>query len=446
MSSITQYTDLFAEARTALEAGSCAPMNARRDEALQMLAATGLPSRRAERYKYADVEAAFAPDYGLNLHRLAPAPDNLQQRYRCNVSGLGAATQYVIGDVVVPMPEGALPEGVVVTSICQAAATRPELIVSHYASLSSTHADGIAALNTLLCQDGVLIYLPAGTSLPHPLQILCASDARRPLMANRRILVIAETGAEATILLCDHAFGSTSYLTTQVVEAFVGEGAKLQLFQIEETSASNTRFANVFADVAAGGSLVMNSVALTTGISRTTTDIRLSGEGAYAETNGAVIADASQYVDHNVLVDHAAPLCKSDMLFKYVLDGESTGAFAGKVLVREGAVKTESAQTNANIVVRPTAHAYSQPMLEIYADDVKCNHGSTIGKLDEAALFYMRQRGIPEAEARLLLQHAFINDVLGRISIDSVRERLSHLIDLRFRGELSKCRECAMCH
>lgn len=163
------------------------------------------------------------------------------------------------------------------------------------------------------------------------------------------------------------------------------------------------------------------------------------------ETNGAVITDETQHVDNNVLADHVAPNCTSDMLYKYVLDGRSTGAFAGKVLVRTDAQKTVSQQTNANLCASPQARVYSQPMLEIYADDVKCNHGSTIGKLDENALFYMRQRGVPEAEARLLLQHAFINDVLQRVTLEHLRDRLSHLVELRFRGELSKCRDCKMC-
>ena len=132
------------------------------------------------------------------------------------------------------------------------------------------------------------------------------------------------------------------------------------------------------------------------------------------------------------------------MLYKYVLDGQSNGAFAGKVYVAPGAQQTASEQTNANICVTPTARAFSQPMLEIYADDVKCNHGSTIGKLDEGALFYMRQRGISEAEARLMLQHAFINDVLRHVDIEHLHDRLSHLVDLRFRKELG-CHGCKGC-
>ncbi len=185
---------------------------------------------------------------------------------------------------------------------------------------------------------------------------------------------------------------------------------------------------------------------LTGGVTRNQLDFLLAGAGASATANGAVIADGRQRVDNNILVEHAAPQCTSDLLYKYVLDGSSIGAYAGKVLVREGAQQTASEQTNANICASSEARAYSQPMLEIYADDVKCNHGSTVGKLDEAALFYMRQRGIMEAEARLLLQHAFINDVLQRVTLEGLRDRLSHLVDLRFRGQLSRCRDCSMCH
>lgn len=180
-------------------------------------------------------------------------------------------------------------------------------------------------------------------------------------------------------------------------------------------------------------------------MARNRVDVRLTGEGATTEICGAVVADKEQRVDNNILVEHLAPGCTSDMLYKYVLNDQSVGAFAGKVYVAEGAQKSLSQQTNANLCASPAARAFSQPMLEIYADDVKCNHGSTIGKLDEAALFYMQQRGIPLAEARLLLQHAFINDVLQRVEIEHLRERLAHLVDLRFRGELGKCKGCAMC-
>ena len=219
----------------------------------------------------------------------------------------------------------------------------------------------------------------------------------------------------------------------------------MNIYSVEETTALNTRYSTIYAEQAEGSRVNYDGVALTCGTSRNRLDVRLRGEGARTELYGAVIADGQQRVDNNILVEHLSPKCTSDMLYKYVLDDHSVGAFAGKVYVAPGAQQTASEQTNANLCAAPTARAFSQPMLEIYADDVKCNHGSTIGKLDETALFYMRQRGIPEDEARLLLQHAFVNEVLRHVQIEHLQERLSHLVEKRFRGELGKCRTCKGC-
>ena len=161
--------------------------------------------------------------------------------------------------------------------------------------------------------------------------------------------------------------------------------------------------------------------------------------------NGCVIADKMQRVDNNTLIDHQTPRCQSSELYKYVLDDSAVGAFAGKVLVREGAQKTMSKETNANLCATSSARMYTQPMLEIYADDVQCSHGSTVGQMDEAALFYMRQRGIDEREARLLLKAAFITEVIETIPLESLRDRLHVLVDKRLRGELSKCEGCKLC-
>ncbi|MDO4930728.1 MAG: Fe-S cluster assembly protein SufD [Bacteroidales bacterium] len=447
MQSERQYLDLFRTERALFDAGSCAPLNACRKAAAEALERHGLPTTKVERYKYCDVPSAFAPDYGLNLRRVL-AEENPYDTYRCGVPNLSTSLYFVINDVVPPTTActAPLPDGVVVTSLCDAAQKMPDFIAKFYHLAAGKNYDGVTALNTMLVQDGILVYIPDGVRLKHTIQLVNISAAGGNLMSNRRILVVAGRGAEATILFCDHAFGEQHFLTTQVVEVFADEMAKIDLYSIEETSAVNTRFNNVYAEQQAGSRVSYNGIMLTCGQTRNQLDFRLLGPGAATAANGAVIADGNQRVDNNILVDHAAAGCTSDLLYKYVLDGQSVGAFAGKVLVQRDAQQTESQQTNANICASPTARAFSQPMLEIYADDVKCNHGSSIGKLDETALFYMRQRGIPEAEARLLLQHAFINDVLQRVTLEHLRDRLSHLVDLRFRGQLSKCRDCAMCH
>ena len=406
------------------------------------------PTHRVERYKYCDVPAAFAPNYGLNLRRVL-TDRHPYETYRCNVPNLSTSFYLVVNDVVVPAQghTAALADGVEVCSLCEAAQKNAGFIEQYYDRAAAKGEDSVAALNTLLVQDGVLIHIPDGVQLKNPIQLVnVATASKAPLMSNRRVLIVAGKGAKASILLCDHAAPGVSALTTQVVEVFADEMADVSLYNIEETADEIVRFSNIYAELQKQSRVSCNGVMLTCGTSRNTMDFRLLGEGASVVANGAVVADGTQRVDNNILVDHQAAGCTSDLLYKYVLDGESVGAYAGKVLVRPGAQKTASEQVNANICATPKAHAYTQPMLEIYADDVKCNHGSSIGKLDETALFYMRQRGIPEAEARILLQHAFINDVLRRVEIEHLRERLSHLVELRFRGELQKCRDCSLCH
>lgn len=435
-----QYIQLFTDHRQLLDKGSCPVMNAARDAAASLLAEKGLPTKRTEEYRYTDVQAAFAPDYGVNLQRLAPNVD-AYATYKCNVPNLSTTLLFVVNDTPISMPENThLPEGVRIQRLAESGD-----FIGDFYNRAADNEDGIAALNTMLAQDGLLIYLPAHTALKHPVQIVNVCDAQHPMLSNRRLLIVAEEGAEAQIILCDHTAGSTAYLTTMVTEVFAAKDAKIDLCTIEENGDNHDKFAHYYIDQQANSRVTMNGVTLHTGRTCNRVRVRLLGEYAENHTSGAVITGGKERVDNHLVVEHIAPNCNSDMLFKYVLDGESVGAFAGKVLVRQDAQKTTSQQTNANLCVSPEARAFSQPMLEIYADDVKCNHGSTIGKLDENALFYMRQRGIPESEARLLLQHAFVNEVLQRIEPEHLRDRLAHLVELRFRGALQKCEGCKMC-
>lgn len=443
MNSAKQYIDLYRSQQALLESNSCSPLNKRRAEAAELLERFGLPNKKVERYKYTDANALLAPDFGLNLKRIAGTADP-HKAFRCNVPNMSTSLCYVVNDVIIP-EELRLPEGVIVTSLSEYAQKDPQLLEKHYHQAANRNYDGITALNTLLVQDGLLVYLPEGTKLRHPLQIVNVSTAKMDLMSNRRILIIAEKDSEASLLFCDHAEGDNQYLTTQVVELYAGTNSQIHLYSVEETGNNNTRFCNLYAEQQANSKITFNGITLHNGRTRNRLDFRMLGEGAEIGTYGAVIADREEQVDNSILVEHAAANCQSDMLYKYVLDGSSIGAFAGKVLVQEGAQKTLSQQTNANLCASSEARAYSQPMLEIYADDVKCNHGSTIGKLDENALFYMRQRGIEEKEARLLLQHAFVNDVIQRVELEHLRDRLSHLVEMRFRGELSQCKGCKMC-
>ena len=225
----------------------------------------------------------------------------------------------------------------------------------------------------------------------------------------------------------------------------MGEGAQLELYCLEETHNKNVRVSNVYIDQQRDSRVVHNVITLHNGVTRNKLDLTLNGEGAECQCYSCVIADKQQHVDNNTLIIHHATHCTSNELYKYVLDDKATGAFAGRVLVEPGAQKTVSQMTNQNLCASRDARMYTQPMLEIYADDVKCAHGSTVGQLNDQALFYMRQRGIPEKEARTLLQTAFINQVIDQITLIPLRDRLHYLVDRRFRGELNKCEGCKLC-
>ena len=446
MQSEKQYIELYEQCRSLICSHSADVMNAQRDRAFEDFKRLGFPTRKVERYKYTDIEALFEPDYGLNLSRL-DIPVNPYDAFKCDVPNLSTSLYFVINDVfhTKTQPKSHLPEGVVVGSLSAVAAERPELIAKHYAKIARTDEDGITALNTMLAQDGLVVYVPKGVRVERTIQVVNILRSDVDLMANRRVLIVVEEGAEVKLLFCDHADDDRNFLTTQVIEAYVGDNAGLDLYCLEETHAKNVRVSNLYIDQQANSRVNHNIITLHNGVTRNRTDLVLNGEGAECNLCGCVIADKQERVDNNTLIDHRAAHCTSHELYKYVLDGQATGAFAGRVLVREGAQKTVSQETNQNLCATKEARMYTQPMLEIYADDVKCSHGSTVGQLNDAALFYMRQRGISLNEAKLLLEFAFINEVIDQMKLEPLRDRLHHLVEKRFRGELNKCEGCRLC-
>ena len=421
-------------------------MNAVRDEAYENFKRQGFPTKKVERYKYTDIEKLFEPNYGLNLNRL-DIPVNPYDAFRCDVPNLSTSLYFVVNDAFYKKsePKALLPEGVIVDSLKNQAEKNPELIAKYYAKLAKTDEDAITALNTMLAQDGLLVYVPKNVVVDRAIQVINILRSDVDMMVNRRVLIVVEEGAEAKLLFCDHAADDCNFLATQVIEAYVGRNASLDLYCLEETHAKNVRVSNLYIDQQADSRLNHNVITLHNGVTRNRVDLSLSGEGAECVLNGCVIADKEQHVDNNTVIDHKVEHCTSSQLYKYVLDEKAKGAFAGRVLVRHGAQKTSSEMRNQNICATREARMFTQPMLEIYADDVKCSHGSTVGQLNDAAMFYMRQRGISEKEAKLLLEFAFVNEVIDTIKLEPLRDRLHHLVEKRFRGELSKCEGCKLC-
>ena len=441
-----QYIELYDECRGMICSHSAEVMNAVRDEAYENFKSLGFPTKKVERYKYTDIEKLFEPNYGLNINRL-DIPVNPYDAFRCDVPNLSTSLYFVVNDAFYKKsePKALLPEGVIVDSLKNQAERNPELIAKYYAKLAKTDEDAITALNTMLAQDGLLVYVPKNIVVDRAIQVINILRSDVDMMVNRRVLIVVEEGAEAKLLFCDHAADDRNFLATQVIEAYVGRNASLDLYCLEETHAKNVRVSNLYIDQQADSRLNHNVITLHNGVTRNRVDLSLSGEGAECVLNGCVIADKEQHVDNNTVIDHKVEHCTSSQLYKYVLDEKAKGAFAGRVLVRHGAQKTSSEMRNQNICATREARMFTQPMLEIYADDVKCSHGSTVGQLNDAAMFYMRQRGISEKEAKLLLEFAFVNEVIDTIKLEPLRDRLHHLVEKRFRGELSKCEGCKLC-
>lgn len=442
-----QYINLYGQCRDMIFAHSAEPLNAVRDAAFDDFRRLGFPSKKVERYKYTDIPSLFEPDYGLNLNRL-DIPVDPYEAFRCDVPNLSTSLYFVVNDSFYDKikPKGQpLPDGVIIDSLRKVASEKPDFIAKYYSKSAKTSEDGITALNTMLAQDGLLVYVPKGVVVDRAVQVINILRSDVELMVNRRVLIIVEERAEIKLLFCDHAADDHRFLATQVIEAYVGSNAGLDLYCLEETHARNVRVSNVFIEQQRDSRVNHNVITLHNGVTRNRTDLVFKGEGAECSLCGCVIADKQQHVDNNTLIDHKVGHCTSNELYKYVLDDEATGAFAGRVLVRHGAQKTVSQESNQNLCATKRARMYTQPVLEIYADDVKCAHGSTVGQLNDAALFYMRQRGISLEEAKLLLESAFVNEVIDRIRLEPLRDRLRYLVEKRFRGELSKCEGCKLC-
>lgn len=446
MSSEKQYIDLYNQCKGMINKHAPQVLNDLRDKAFDDFCRLGFPSKKVERYKYTDMQKIFEPDYGLNLNRLE-IPVNPYDVFKCDVPNLSTSLYFVVNDSFYDkmLPKCSLAEGVIVGSLSKVATEHPELVAKYYGKIANTGDDAVTALNTMLSQDGLMVYVPKNVKVEKAIQVINILRSDVDLMVNRRVLIVMEQGSEAKFLFCDHAADDRNFLATQVIETFVGENAKLDLYCLEETHYKNTRVSNVYIEQQANSVVNHNVITLHNGVTRNRLDLVFKGEGAECFANGCVIADKSQHIDNNTLIDHQVGHCTSHQLYKYVLGDEAVGAFAGRILVRKDAQKTSSNEINQNLCTTKKARMFTQPMLEIYADDVKCSHGSTVGQLNDAAMFYMRQRGISEKEAKLLLEFAFVNEVVDQIQLEPLKERLRYLVEKRFRGELNKCEGCKLC-
>lgn len=330
-----------------------------------------------------------------------------------------------------------LPAGVHVASLQHAAATTPALVEPRLGRAAAVAGRPFTALNTAFLGDGAFVHVGA-SARGGAVELVFATVARgRPAASHPRTLVVVDGGGEAALVETYVVVGDHPALTNAVTEVSLGEGARLDHHQVQDQPANAFHFAALAAEQGAGARLVSQSTALGGSIARSDVVARLAGEGAEAQLSGLYMTAGKQLVDNHSVIVHAAPRCTSRELFKGILDGESRGVFAGRIEVMQDAQKSDSQQLNSNLLLSRDAVVDTMPQLVIEADDVKAGHGGTVGELDRDALFYLRSRGVSEAEARALLIYAFAREMVERVPLPALRDRLGRLVAARLPGGMS---------
>jgi Fe-S cluster assembly protein SufD len=442
-----QYIDLYKQHQGTIKKNSAELMNKSRDASFATFERLGFPTTKLENYKYSELSGALSMDYGLNINRL-DIPIDPYNVFKCDVPGIKSYLYFVVNDAFYPTKDSrndTLPEGVIISSLKEISQSHPELIEKYYGKISQSKEDGLIAFNGAFAQDGFFMYIPENVQLDKPIQLVNIMRSDVDFMANSHNLIILEKNAKAQLLVCDHTVDNVNFISNRVTEVFVNESATYEHYKLENTHNKTTNISTLLVDQKTSSNVLTNIITLHNGITRNTIEIGVNGEHCETTLCGMVVGDKNQQVDNFTSILHNQPNCNSNQLFKYVMDDSSKGAFTGKLYVARDAQKTEAFQSNKNILLKRTAKMRTKPQLEIYADDVKCSHGATIGQLDENAMLYMRTRGIPEPEARLLLMFAFTADVIDKIRIEALQDRMKMLVEKRLRGELSKCEGCVIC-
>ena len=425
---IARYAESFGGFEKSAASRELAWLNKLRREGFARFSEAGFPTARNEDWRFTNVSAIAQTSFHLarNGHAL-PSAASLAP---FAIPGVDTRLVFVDGRFAPGLSSaGQLPRGVTVGSLADEIARNPGAVENHLGRYLNQQRDAFAALNTAFLEDGAYVHVPKGVVLENPVSILFVSTERaEPTVTYPRNLIAIEENAQATIAEDYVSLGAGQAFCNSVTELVAGDHAVVSHYMIERehTGAYNVSTLRIqqgrAADVSShsvllGGALVRNNVHPV-----------LGGEGGECLINGLFIGDGRQHLDNYMLVEHASPHCGSRQFYNGILDGRAHGVFHGRIVVHKDAQKTDAKQTNRNLLLSDSAQIDTKPQLEIYADDVKCTHGATIGQIEESSLFYLRSRGIDEATARRLLLVAFASECIDRMKEGPVRAHIENLI------------------
>jgi len=408
-----------------------------RRAAIGRFAALGFPTTRQEEWRFTSVEpiaeTVFALAHGADGGE--PSPREMLSLELCEarrhlvvfVNGCySPALSAVAG----------LPPGVVIGSLAEGLSSDPQLLERYLGRHAVAELGPFAALNTAFLRDGGFVYVPARVVMEEPIQLLFVTvPGAAPIVSHPRCLVVVERLSRASVVETYAAPRGGVYWTNAVTEIVVGDGARVDYYRVQRESERAYHVATTHSVQGRDSTLSIHPVALGALLARHDIATVLDGENGLCTLNGLYVLGGRQHADHHTTIDHAKPHCESHEYFNGVLDGQSHGIFNGRIVVRPGAQRTDSKQTNNNLVLSEQARADSQPQLEIYADDVKCTHGATLGPIDEKAMFYLKSRGLSPAEARSLLTYGFGAEIIDRMEIAPLQAQLDRMIRHRLLGE-----------
>ncbi len=425
------YGELFREFERGLNGESERALHQSRVRAMEHFASTGFPSAHDEEWRYTDVSRIASTEFRIaRSTAVAPA---LTQPFT-----LGVRNHIVVIDGRFAPGHShceRLPAGVRVEGLADALRATPAEVEEHLARHAAYAQNPFAALGTAFLYDGVYISVPDRTIVEEPIHIVCLStQAEVPTVVHPRILVVAGNRSQFRLVESYASLGGGATLTNTTTEIVVGDDAVVEHAKLQREHAGAYHVATVHIQQGRNSRYFSTNITLGGALTRNTITAVLGGEGSEAILNGLYIAGGTQTVDNHTAIDHAQPHCESHELYKGILGGRSRGVFNGKIIVRKDAQKTDAKQTNKNLLLSDEATIDTKPQLEIFANDVKCTHGATIGQLDEEAIFYLRSRGIGDGDARDMLIDAFASDVTDRMNSPAMRDACARVVQASGNG------------
>jgi Fe-S cluster assembly protein SufD len=395
--------------------------------AAERFAALGFPTRHDEEFRFTNISAIAETPF----HLPGTATSQIDSITGFDYTGMtGSRLVFINGHFAAQHSRtSALPAGTVVSTLAEAITRDAAALEQHLGQYAQYQTQAFAALNTAALADGAFIRLPRHAVVEEPIHLLFISTAaHHPTVSHPRTLIIAEENSQATIVESYAGPEDQVYFTNAVTEIVCAEHTHIDHYKVQRESKSAFHIGTMHVQMAQRSTLSSHSLIFGGKLVRNDANAVLAGEGIECTLNGVYIASGSQLIDNHTSIDHAMPHCNSHEIYKGILDGQARGVFNGKIYVRPDAQKTDAKQTNQTLLLSRDAQIHTKPQLEIYADDVRCTHGATIGQLSDEALFYLRARGIGKEQARALLTYAFAADIVDRIKVESIRAQLNQAL------------------